>query len=394
MHADTQRMIAARTRLAKSRVLTIGGANVEHSYRLPGPLRPDAKYSTEPQPRLAGGSSVNHACRLLALGVPVHPVLPIAKADPMSRLVLEALDAAAETGGVSYTRRDLTIRGPALSTPFTTILRDGASRASLNEFSPELMRRYGEHVESHLRAIQESPRRRPDVVMLGHVHADRRPPGRGAPGFSGELSERILTAPELASSRKIVNFGSAQYALGTKRWERILRDEVDVFQLDIGEVRRFCADAELADLSLESILGWFRERCTVVVTLERFGAIGQLVGHAEPIAAWPLLIDEVADSTGAGDALGAGIAASMLVGPFGDESDAAEERLEEFAAALAFGRACGAYACTTIGGASDCPDLEQLTAFERRTRRPSRDDSAQDRVSRHDLFLIDRAFDR
>ncbi|HPG28401.1 MAG TPA: carbohydrate kinase family protein, partial [Myxococcota bacterium] len=339
MHADTQRMIAARTRLAKSRVLTIGGANVEHSYRLPGPLRPDAKYSTEPQPRLAGGSSVNHACRLLALGVPVHPVLPIAKADPMSRLVLEALDAAAETGGVSYTRRDLTIRGPALSTPFTTILRDGASRASLNEFSPELMRRYGEHVESHLRAIQESPRRRPDVVMLGHVHADRRPPGRGAPGFSGELSERILTAPELASARKIVNFGSAQYALGTKRWERILRDEVDVFQLDIGEVRRFCADAELADLSLESILGWFRERCTVVVTLERFGAIGQLVGHAEPIAAWPLLIDEVADSTGAGDALGAGIAASMLVGPFGDESDAAEERLEEFAAALAFGRA-------------------------------------------------------
>ena len=156
---------------------------------------------------------------------------------------------------------------------------------------------------------------------------------------------------------------------------QLVGNEVDVFQLDIGEVRRFCADAELADLSLESILGWFRERCTVVVTLERFGAIGQLVGHAEPIAAWPLLIDEVADSTGAGDALGAGIAASMLVGPFGDESDAAEERLEEFAAALAFGRACGAYACTTIGGASDCPDLEQLSAarppsppFERKER--------------------------
>ncbi|MBW2424038.1 MAG: carbohydrate kinase family protein [Deltaproteobacteria bacterium] len=380
-----------RDRLSKARVLTVGGASIEHGYTIEGELDADAKYSTEPQPRFAGGSSVNHACRLLAMGIDVHPVLPLAKSDPLSETIVSALGAAEKEGRARYRRGNLQIRGARLTTPYTTIIRQGGSRAALNEFSTELMERFRDHGEQHLAALAGA-RRPPDVVMLGHVHADRSPPARGEVGFGGAISERFLTTSCLEGARRYVNFGSAQFRLGTHRWEKLLRDRVSVFQLDIGEVRSFCGDAGLVSRSLESILDWFRERCTVVITLERFGAIGQLAGSHEPVAAWPYLLEDVRDSTGAGDAMGAGIVTAMLAQPFDDGEEPEETRLLKFAAALAFGRVCAAHACTTLGGASECPTLDALARFERRETVHLRDGGLTRSVSSHELFLIDRAF--
>jgi sugar/nucleoside kinase (ribokinase family) len=385
-------LLEGRERLSKASVLTVGGASIEHGYTVEGPLDVDAKYSTEPQPRLAGGSSVNHACRLLAMGIDVHPILPLAKADPLSKTVLAALDESERSGDSHYRRKRLLVREAGLTTPYTTIIRQGASRAALNEFSPLLMQRFQEHGRLHLERLADAGRT-PDVVMIGHVHGDREKPARGKVGFSGAITESILRSPALAPARKFVNFGSAQYRLGTRRWERLLRQHVTVFQLDIGEIRSFCRDAELENTSLEAILDWFRSRCTVVITLERFGAIGQLKGSNEPVAAWPYLLENIRDSTGAGDAMGAGIVAAMLVQPFDDENDPPSTRVSNFASALAFGRICGAYACTTIGGANACPTLEDLARFERREKLHLRDAGLTQVVSAHELFLIDRAFD-
>lgn len=386
----SRRLRARRDELADLRVATIGGANIEHGYTLPREFEADAKYSIPPQPRQAGGSAVNHACRLLAMGVGVHPVLPLAKADPQSSVIVEALDAASKTGGARIQTEELFVRGNRLVTPYSTIIRQGASRAVLNEFSPDLMSAFPAHVERHLKRLGRSGGR-PDVVLVGHVHADRKRKTRNEIGFAGEITERVLTAPELRGIPKVVNFGRAQFKLGTKRWSRVLRDHVDVFQLDIGEIRRFCRDAGLPDGSLASILGWFRERCTVVVSLERFGAIGQLAGSDRPVAAWPYLLENVADSTGAGDAMGAGLVASLALEGF--ELDGTDGPESPFAMALAAGRACAAYACTTIGGAADCPDLDRLIAFERKGRLPDRGRGLQTGLSEQELFLIDRAFD-
>ncbi|MHA7836415.1 MAG: carbohydrate kinase family protein [bacterium] len=386
-------VIGSQSSLSKARVLTVGGANIEHGYTIDGELEPDAKYSTPPRPRLAGGSSVNHACRLLAMGIGVHPVLPLAREDPLSQTIVSALDESEGMGGARYRRRRLQIRGPGLKTPYTTIIRQGSSRAALNEFSPDLMKRFRIHGAQHLEDLERTARP-PDVVMIGHVHADRARPAPGQMGFGGAITNDFLTAPRLVSARKFVNFGPAQYRLGTRRWERLLKKHVTVFQLDIGEIRTFCADAELEHLSLEAILDWFRPRCTVVITLERFGAIGQLKGARQAVAAWPYLLENVRDSTGAGDAMGAGIVASMLTRDFGDERESLTTRIDRFADALAFGRVCGAYACTTVGGANGCPTLEDLARFERRERLHLRDGGMTRDVSSHELFLIDRAFDR
>lgn len=385
-------VIEATERLKRARVLAVGGASVEHSYAIPGEFEADKKYSTIPQPRLAGGSAVNHACRLLALGIDVHPVLPLAKADPLSVVILRALDEAEKIGDASYRRTDLTIRGSNLTTPYTTIIRQGASRAALNEFSPELMERFREHVERHLSGLS-SARRAPDLLAVGHIHADRRREDAHSTGYAGALTEQILKSEALDGARRFVNFGSAQIKLGADHWDDILRDRVDVFQLDIGEVRRFCQEAGLEGLSLEAIFAWFRDRCTVVISLERFGAVGQLRGTDEPVAAWPYLLERVVDSTGAGDAMGAGLMTSMLANPFDLEEDDVPTRARKFASALAFGRLCAAHACMTVGGANDCPNLEALEGFERRAKRHGLEDGSVRIVTPHELFLIDRAFD-
>ncbi len=131
----------------------------------------------------------------------------------------------------------------------------------------------------------------------------------------------------------------------------------------------------------------------MVVTLERFGAIGQLAGSDRPVAAWPFVLDDLVDSTGAGDAMGSGIVASMAIDDFEATEITDATRLDRFEAALDFGRVCGAHACTTAGGATRCPSLESLAAFESRVR-GARPDRGLDRtVTSHELFLIDRAFD-
>lgn len=379
--------------LDRLRVLTVGGANIEHTYALPRDFKPDAKISTSPQPRLAGGSSVNHACRFLAMGADVYPVLPLAKADPMSAVIVDALEAASRTGHSKFRRSELAVPGTSQITPYTTIIRQGGSRASLNEFSPDLMTAFAVHIERHL-ARAAGRRSRPDVVLVGHIHADRAKPGRGEVGFEGALSEEILTSAALSGARKFVNFGSAQYEQGTKRWSRILRDHVDVFQLDISEMRRFTRDAGLQKDSIAAILGWFRNRATVVISLGRFGSVGQLAGSDRPIAAWPTLVENVVDSTGAGDAMGAGIVASMMIDAFGESDCDDETRHDNFAAALSFGRTCGAYACTTLGGSNGCPSLGELLAFEARERGKERDLGLSRSLSDHDLLMIDRAYKR
>lgn len=390
---------AAKGALAGLRVMTIGGANVEHGYSLPGGFERDAKVTIEPEPRLSGGSSVNHSARLLAMGVEVHPVLPLAAEDPMSGVILSALESAAKVGNARLDRDEIAIDGAGLMTPYTTIIRQGDSRAVLNEYSGQMMSAFDAHLDRHLeiaRGIQDEPA----VVLVGHIHADRSPPVSPTPssakavGFGGALTERILTAEELASARKFVNFGRAQYALGAERWSGLLRDRVDVFQLGLEEVHHFVQDLGLENDSLASILDWFRERATVVITLGRFGAVGQLAGSDQPVAVWPSLVDAVVDSTGAGDAMGAGIVAAMTVDPFDDSDVTDGERLERFARALAFGRTCGAYACTTLGGAEHCPDLESLVAFEREAPPNEQDQGLRRTMSDHDLYLIDRAFER
>ena len=334
-------------------VVVIGGANGEHLLRVnPGHFHLGGKYMATPLPMMVGGSGVNYACRLLAMGIPVFPILPLAN-DDVGQMVTIMLGAAANVGSSVLGLEDLYMRGNDLTTPFTTILVVGSERTIINEFSTSIIQAFSEHWERCLHHFQRT--KMADVVIIGHLHADRCDP----PGKSGGISENIICRFRAQGDSIFVNFGVSQYRLGTNRWRHLL-DKVEYFQLNIDEMREFVSDAGLE--SMEDILAWFRDKCTVAITIERMGAVARLKGSDSVILLWPydLGFDDIRDTTGVGDAFMAGVVAQARETPL-DNDDALCRVLEN-------GRLWGAYACTTLGGANECPTPPELDDFRSRHR--------------------------
>jgi sugar/nucleoside kinase (ribokinase family) len=286
------------------------------------------------------------------MGISVFPILPLAN-DEIGKMITATLRAAANVGGSVLGLEDLYMMDNDLTTPFTTILVVGPERTIINEFSTSIIQAFPEHCERCLHHFQCT--NMADAVIIGHLHADRCDP----PGHSGGISENIIYRFCAQGTRIFVNFGASQYRLGTSRWRHLL-DKVEYFQLNIAEMREFASDAGWE--SLEDILAWFKDKCTVAITMERMGAVARLKGSNSVILLWPydLRSDEIQDTTGVGDAFMAGVVAQALKTPL-DSDDALCRVLEN-------GRLWGAYACTTLGGANGCPSLPELNDFRTRHR--------------------------
>jgi len=369
----------------KRLVVTVGGANGERVLRVePAKFRLGTKHTMAPPKIVAGGSSVNHACRLLAMGIQVFPVLPIVN-DGIGQVIAETLDASANVGNCTLDVENLYMEGNDLATPFTTILSVGTQRTVLNEFSDSLIKAFPKHCDNRLATFQRygsqnrTDIKRADAVMIGHIHADR----RDHPGLGGGISDSIIRGFHAEGIDVFTNFGSSQYRLGTTRWGFLL-DRVKCFQLDIDEMREFCRDADL--LMLEDMLNWFKDKCTVVITMERMGAVACLKGSESVVLAWPydLKPGEIKDSTGAGDAFAAGIVASALERPL--DSD------EALCKALENGRLWGAYACTKLGGANECPTHQELDGFKSKHRLFLETECKSMDEARPMLRILDRVF--
>ena len=145
--------------------------------------------------------------------------------------------------------------------------------------------------------------------------------------------------------------------------------ELESFQLEIREAREFlCMDSEarkrrpkvksLNVKSLKEMLEWFSDKCTIVITLGHMGAVARRKGSDSVVLAWPydLRRADIKDTTGAGDAFGAGFVSTALK----KKGLKTDKDLKE---AAEVGRLWGAYACTTLGGANDCPGEVDLDKF-------------------------------
>lgn len=332
-------------------VLAVGGANVERMLMVsPGSFTPGRKHSIPPAELTPGGSAVNHACRLLAAGVSVRLAAPVCR-DAGGRLLADALRAAAAKGGSRLRGADsLWLEGEGPGTPHTTLLSIGHERTFFTEHPPALFTLLERHLDAVLRAAAADP---PAAVMIGHLHADR----GEAPGKHGGLTERVLDACAEMDCPVFANPGSSQFRLGPDWWASRL-GRVACFQLQITEMRELCRDLwNGASPPLPVILDWFTPHCTVVVTLERMGAVARLKGSDKTVIAWPygLAPGEIVDTTGAGDAFGAGVVASMIRRPLDDDAALGE--------ALHWGSLFASYSCTTRGGARDCPTRAELEHF-------------------------------
>ena len=112
-------------------------------------------------------------------------------------------------------------------------------------------------------------------------------------------------------------------------------------------------------MQLSQMIEWFRIRkINAIVTSGRFGAIGTFEDGEEGIVfAPPIKLNRFVDSTGAGDAFMAGLTSKIY--------KANALTFQGYYDAIAEARTWAAYACTTLGAASNCPSrnkLEELKA--------------------------------
>lgn len=361
-------------------VLAVGGANVERMLIVdPASFSHGRKHSVPPADITPGGSAVNHACRLLSWGKAVRLIAPICR-DGGGRLLAYALQSAASKGGSALRDKGtLYLETEDGTTPHTTLLSIGVDRTFLTEHPPMLFDLFEDHLDAILSEAFDPP---PAAVMIGHIHADR----AAAPGKSGALTERVLEQAAEWNVPVFANPGSSQYRLGPEWWAPRL-EHVDCFQLQIEEMREFCREIwKGASPPLPVILDWFAPYCTVIVTLERMGAVGRLRGSDRTIIAWPygLVPGEIVDTTGAGDAFGAGVVASMLESPLTD--DAALE------SSLHLGSLFASYSCTTWGGARDCPSREDLGLFSEEHAPVQKMQTLEGEEAEGMLRLIDQIF--
>jgi sugar/nucleoside kinase (ribokinase family) len=364
-------------------ILVIGGGNAEHVFNLKGGFRLGRKHMVVCH-EVIGGSGVNYTMRLIHAGFPVFPVLSIGR-DRLGFGVREKILTSARRARLpeqvlKFIDSD-EFFAPHIKTPLSTVIVEEAERTILSS-QIRGSEHFKDHVERRIAYLDAHPQARIGAVMIGHIYADS--PDIN-PSHPGEITRYIMRS----FGRECCvfgNFGNSQICTGADLWEHDL-EELGVFQLNLHEMRQFFSQRN-ARTSLVDIVQWFKDRhITAIITLDKFGAIGTYKdGRDGVILAWPFEIEGFVDSTGAGDAFGAGVVSQLC--------QKADFSFSDFFNAIGEARIWAAYACTTLGGAMDCPDKRSLQEFYEKTLAQQHDPVEVQQMKHVDriLRILDKAF--
>jgi sugar/nucleoside kinase (ribokinase family) len=347
-------------------ILVVGSGNAETVLDLGDELVIGQKHNVK-RVELYGGSGVNYTLRLTHYdGTRVLPILSIGY-DAIGRSIqqelLQAMDADCARTPASEFVADPDLLCIGLTTPQSTVITTNEQRTIFREAM-----RGAEHFCAFARwrlkevLALDGSTLNVGAVMIGHVYADR--PGV-CTAQGGSITKAVLHAFR-DRALLFANFGESQYCLGASFWEQEL-PALTVFQLSVEEARDFfwgcgraarSSPAEGAPRSLAEMLRWFQEReINAVLTLDRFGAVATFRGQEGVLFAPAFELDHFVDSTGAGDAFGAGLVHSLC-------QAGRPPTFEDFGTAIHAARLWSAHACTTRGAASRCPSEAELAAFE------------------------------
>lgn len=343
-------------------IVVFGSGNSEHVLYHEGDLELGFKYPVK-SIELFGGGGVNYTLRLLAAGHEVFPILSIGK-DRIGYAIQQKLLTTARKAQVSTIVYDFINQEdffvPGIKTAHATVLVHGNRRTI---FSQELYgaENYKEYLQKRISDIDRLLGKSPSAVLIGHIYCDGL---QFCSGSRGECSKIII---EAYSGRCpiLVNFGTSQLDLRYDFWKEILKSVTSI-QFNLVEARRFF-EGSSRDISLSGLLDFLaKENITSIITIDRFGAVGNYRNGCEGITlAWPLIeFNEIKDPTGAGDAFAAGMVSYL--------KSRENITFHDFYASIEIGRTWAAFACTTLGGSADCPDIEKLLSFLKETDPNSR----------------------
>ncbi len=333
-------------------ILVVGSGVAENVLVLTSPVRFGQKHLVH-RHALLGGSGLNYTLRLVHTGHAVLPVLSIGDdyhGHEIQKAVTAAMQANIGDSAVLPYIKSSDFVCHSFTTPQSTILVAHDQRTIFTEKLHGL-EHFKPFVQAKLDRIDQNPELAVKVVMIGHIYADS--PELNPTG-AGSITRSIIDRYR-GQALIYANFGNSQIRLGYRSWEAVM-DDIMVFQLALDEIRAFFREEDRTPTLLE-IIQWLRDhRITAVITLDRFGAIATYQDGADGIIlAWPFELTSIVDTTGAGDAFGTGLVSAIYRPP--------ALTFQDFLDALETARVWAAYACTTLGGASECPDEATLAAF-------------------------------
>ena len=331
-------------------VVAIGSGVSENVYKMSSELRIGQKHIVE-RYKLKGGSGLNYTFRLMNMGIPVLPILSVGN-DSLGFEIRENIKSLAEerfpnSPILKYIKSEEFLCED-FSTPESTIMVYKDERTILTEkLNDEDIEKLQDHIFRWVDRIIKNPALKIKAVMIGHIYGDDKK--------GGEITKTIIDKfSQLKESIIFANFGASQISLGVKQWKKYLR-KITVLQLSLSEVRDFFREEKNVS-SLIEIIKWFKKRnITIVITMDKFGAVATYKNKKAIILAWPFELGEkLVDTTGSGDAFGSGITSVLY---------SQETKSDDFFAAVEEARKWAAFACTTLGGAEHCPNKDKLDSF-------------------------------
>jgi len=333
-------------------ILVIGSGVIENVLQVEGEVKLNHKHIVE-RKELLGGSGINYTMRLANTGHNVLPILSVGNDNAGHKVQRSLLQAARscrlhqETiqfieekdflcSGIQ-TNESVVVVSNVQRTIFTGEVQDGTS------FKEFVLRQIGSVKKRMPSSIK--------AVMIGHIHADH---PKHNPNCPGEITKEIIK--EFRDKCLVfTNFGEGQIAKGPGLWKNYWQ-HINIFQLSLEETRRFFRTDNKYPSLVEIISNYQSNNITAIITLDKFGAIATFKNDRRIIFAWPIEIPKLVDTTGAGDAFGAGLISEL----YRD----APITFSKFQRAIETARIWAAYACTKFGGANDCPSNQALEHFK------------------------------
>jgi hypothetical protein len=270
----------------------------------------------------------------------------------------------------------------------STIIVSGENRTI---FTEELTGEYdySEFVNKQIENLENIPGLEISAVMIGHIYADD-PDNNKRIDETGKITKDII---KKFHNKALIyaNFGNSQLKQGFDFWKGHIKD-IDVFQLSISEIKNFLSKKNDRNgqniTSLYQIIEFFSsEGISTIITLDKFGAVANFKnGEDGIILCWPFDLKDFIDSTGAGDAFGSGMVASLY------QFKTSKIIFGNFLNAIKEARVWSAYACTTLGGSANCPEKSTLQTFKNSAEEFGKLEVKGLEESKFILKLIDRTY--
>jgi sugar/nucleoside kinase (ribokinase family) len=334
-------------------IITIGSGAFENILLCDGALQLGRKHVVGQEESL-GGSGLNYTLRLLAAGREVLPILPVGN-DPLGQLIRESILAAAEKVPAPERLKKFLARRrffvPNVRTPRSTIL---VNELQTTVFSEKFVegKNFRRHLEKRFQDIEERLGIAPGGIMIGHIYSDK---SNGHPHVPGECTRYIIDRWQ-GKAPIFLNLGHSQIELGIGFWEEAFR-QATFIQMNIWEYKNLMRKGVHLP-SLRKIIDWFTDRkINAVISMGRFGALGTYGDGKDGLIYGQSLLppERVMDTTGAGDAFAAGLAAALA-----GKNDIT---FPDFRNAMVQAGIWASFACTTYGGSGSCPSVGELAAF-------------------------------